>query len=204
MIFEIDLLSKSDLNNVHNHLKNAEYLQYKNKYIVKKPSKVDEQINHLVLNCLNANEQVNCLSIKHVSSLNTLKYDVNMDYEWHVDEVMIYGIITDYSISCFLTDDYDGGELVINHDGNNVNYKLPAGKALIYPTGVLHKVNPVNSGKRIVVVGWMESLIRNSFIRDHLTNYTMLVSQLVKENNNETVLKLEQLRINLLREYANF
>jgi PKHD-type hydroxylase len=204
MIFEIDLLSKSDLNNVHNHLKNAEYLQYKNKYIVKKPSKVDEQINHLVLNCLNANEQVNCLSIKHVSSLNTLKYDVNMDYEWHVDEVMIYGIITDYSISCFLTDDYDGGELVINHDGNNVNYKLPAGKALIYPTGLLHKVNPVKSGKRIVVVGWMESLIRNSFIRDHLTNYTMLVSQLVKENNNETVLKLEQLRINLLREYANF
>ncbi len=204
MIFEIDLLSKSDLDNVHHHLKNAEYLQYKNKYIVKKPSNVDEQINRIVLNSLNVNEQVNCLSVKHVSSLNTLKYDVGMDYEWHVDEVTIYGIITDYSISCFLTDDYDGGELVINHNGNDVNYKLPAGKALIYPTGLLHKVNPVKSGERIVVVGWMESLIRNSFIRDHLTNYTMLVSQLVKENNNETVLKLEQLRINLLREYANF
>lgn len=204
MIFEIDLLSKSDLDNVRHYLKNAEYLQYKNKYIVKKPSKVDEQINHLVLNCLNTNHQVNCLSIKHVSSLNTLKYEEGMDYEWHVDEVTIYGIITDYSITCFLTDDYDGGELVINHNGNDVNYKLPAGKALIYPTGLLHKVNPVKSGERIVVVGWMESLLRNSFIREHLTNYTMLVSELVKQNNNETVLKLEQLRINLLREYANF
>ena len=204
MIFEIDLLSKKHLDNVHHHLKNAEYIEYKNKYIIKKPSTVDEQINYLVLNCLNANHQVNCLSIKHVSSLNTLKYDKGMDYELHVDEVQIYGIITDYSFTCFLTDDYDGGELVINYNGNEVNYKLSAGKALIYPTGLLHKVNPIKSGERIVVVGWMESLIRNSFIRDHLTSYTMLVSQLAEENNNETVLKLEQLRINLLREYANF
>jgi PKHD-type hydroxylase len=79
-------------------------------------------------------------------------------------------IRVDVSITVFLNhpSDYDGGELVIHSPGGFVNYKLPKGDAIIYPTTRLHGVNQVVSGKRIAAVTWMQCAVKNAEQRELL------------------------------------
>jgi len=136
---------------------------------------------------------------------------MGMKYDYHIDTHPIGGVNAHYSMTCFLTNpsEYSGGELVLKVGNTEIEYKLPAGKAVIYSTGIKHKVNEVTDGDRKVFVCWMESAIQNSFIRDHLIDYSNLVSNLKIgddkiENGYEVLENLEQLRINLVREYGSF
>lgn len=128
-------------------------------------------------------------------------------YDWHVDEIEINGVLTHYSMTVFLNDpdDYEGGELIIVRDNKEESYKLRAGKALIYSTGLLHKVNPVKNGIRAVSIMWLESLIRDEFIRNCVFNLGKINKELLDDNvDNTKVLSIEQLRINMIRHYGNF
>lgn len=61
-----------------------------------------------------------------------------------------------FSTSIFLNepDDYDGGELCLDLNGDIKQVKLPAGSSVTYRTGIPHCVNPVTSGHRDVAVFW--------------------------------------------------
>jgi PKHD-type hydroxylase len=46
--------------------------------------------------------------------------------------------------------------------------KLPARSMVCYPTGQLHRVMPVTRGERLVVVGWIQSYVRDGAAREVL------------------------------------
>jgi len=45
---------------------------------------------------------------------------------------------------------------------------LEAGAMIVYPSTSLHRVDPVTSGTRLVVVGWIQSLVRDASEREIL------------------------------------
>ena len=52
--------------------------------------------------------------------------------------------------------------------GGEQAYKLDAGSMILYPSGALHRVEPVTSGARLAAVGWAQSLIRDAGKREIL------------------------------------
>jgi len=96
-----------------------------------------------------------------------VKYTPGMAYGAHVDNPMMAAetggpaLRTDVSVTVFLNapEDYDGGELQIKGDMGDAKIKLPAGDAVVYPTGAIHQVLPVTKGERRVAVSWMQSMI---------------------------------------------
>ena len=88
-------------------------------------------------------------------------------YDPHVDHSRMGIVRTDYSVTIFVNDpeDYDGGELCIDIGSEELKYKLKAGQALVYPTGLKHRVNKVTRGQRDVCVFWIKSAILDETIR---------------------------------------
>lgn len=134
-----------------------------------------------------------------------LWYKEGMKYDYHIDNYPIAGVNADLSMTLFLSepDEYDGGELVVKIGDIETLHKPKAGTAIIYNTGLWHKVNPITKGDRKVVVGWIESKIRNSFMRDHVINYGLTIEAMSDSISFEHLYKLEQFRINLIREYGS-
>ncbi len=83
-------------------------------------------------------------------------------YGRHVDTAFMASGRSDLSFTLFLSDpdSYAGGELVLETDSVERRVKLPAGTVFVYPSTLLHRVEPVQRGERLVGVGWIESRIR--------------------------------------------
>lgn len=95
-----------------------------------------------------------------------------------------------FSTTLFLDDPntYEGGELCLYLNGEVKKIKLPAGHAITYDTGILHKVNVVTKGERNVIVFWSKSRINDRFLVElygDVINLKSLVDKLVIENKIE-------------------
>jgi hypothetical protein len=161
MIFEIDLLNDEQLEYINDSF---QYLTFKNGRISNPGStKVCETVfdgpGSLELNdychdvIINSNIPV---QVSRISQIYFVKYNIGGQYEDHYDHNPCGGVRPDYSMTCFLSDDYDGGELVITIEKEERSIKLKRGKAVIYPGNLIHRVNKVISGRRDVFVCWME------------------------------------------------
>ncbi len=77
---------------------------------------------------------------------------------------------SDLSFTLALSDPstYTGGELVLESPDGEEVVRLPAGHAIVYPSTLLHRVEPVDSGVRLVAVGWIQSRVRSSEQRELL------------------------------------
>lgn len=73
----------------------------------------------------------------------------------------------DFSTTVFLShpETYEGGELCLNTLNGPLRFKLPAGHAITYKTGIPHQVNPVIEGVRYVGVFWTKSMFTEPRIR---------------------------------------
>lgn len=133
---------------------------------------------------------------------NFLRYKEGMHYAWHNDMWILDGMKTDYSVTCFLSspDDYDGGELVIEVGGKELEYKLKPGQAVIYQTGLPHYVKKVTKGERRVITWWFCSMIDNGKNREIIMEFSKLLAQL--EPDHPLKHKFETIRHNLIRENA--
>jgi PKHD-type hydroxylase len=102
---------------------------------------------------------------KRSTALMFNRFDEGMYYDDHVDNPThtLGAQVTraDLSLTLFLSppESYDGGELVLDTDGTATAIKLPAGHAIVYQTGVIHRVNTVTRGTRLAIVTWLESSI---------------------------------------------
>jgi PKHD-type hydroxylase len=134
-----------------------------------------------------------------------LKYEPGMHYDYHFDMYVMDGIKSDYSVTCFLNspDEYEGGELIIKVGGKELEYKLKPGQAVVYPTGLEHKVNKIVSGSRKAVVFWMESLIYDSRVRSIITEFSELLYE-NKEILGQKIYEFENIKFKLIREYGIF
>ena len=82
-------------------------------------------------------------------------------YDWHTDCCEcrhLPGFVRKLSVSLLLSspDEYEGGELQIKYPGHQGidTLKPELGQAIIFPSQALHRVKPLESGKRISLVGW--------------------------------------------------
>lgn len=208
MIFEIDLLDDDQIEYIITRLNDNSYVNGS----VSNPSSVKNNLIHSTNSQYNSlhkychsivnNKLYSLYLLKKISQIYFLRYEVGMKYGYHLDENPIAGVNAHYSMTCFLNDskDYSGGELVLKIGNREIEYKLEAGKALLYPSGIWHKVNEVTDGKRDVFVCWLETVIKNSFMRNHLIEYGNFINSL---EDDDTVEKLEYFRMNLMREYGD-
>lgn len=98
------------------------------------------------------------------------RYTVGDEYKPHTDapfmEVEGGKIRTDLSLTIWLNDDYEGGELVI--DG--MPHKGKPGQAVLYSGSTIHGVNPVTRGERICLITWIQSEFRDNEVREVIQN----------------------------------
>ena len=95
---------------------------------------------------------------------------------------------------------------MLDSDVQPERYKLPAGDAVIYPTFVLHRVNPVVKGERYVAVTWIQSMVRSPQHRQVLLDIARVLDYFIK-NTNEGIqhpeaIKLDKVYKNLVRMWA--
>lgn len=111
---------------------------------------------------------------RQMHSLRLSRYGVGMRYGKHVDAaLMVDGGVharADLSFTLFLSDpsSYQGGELCLESGSGDTCFKLPARHLLCYPTGQLHEVREVTEGERLVVIGWVQSYVRDTTQRETL------------------------------------
>jgi len=136
------------------------------------------------------------------------RYTPGMRYGSHVDDPVMGSpdhYRTDVSITVFLNqpDEYEGGELVISTAYGEISHKLPAGDAVLYPSGSLHHVAEVTRGERLVAVTWAQSMVRDPAQRELLWNLGQARDALIeREPESETTQRVSTSYINLLRMWA--
>ena len=113
---------------------------------------------------------------------------------------------TDYTVGIFLTDDYEGGELVLEYP-SGLTEKMDGGKGTLvcYNCGVLHRVEPVTKGERIMGIGWIESKFKNQNEREIVTSVETLYESLKEEKGLDHQHTQEAISIyhNLCRRWQN-
>lgn len=100
-------------------------------------------------------------------------YQAGMYYGSHTDNAIMGGekpIRSDVSFTLFLNSpsSYKGGELVIDTSLGEQAFKLEAGSAIVYPSTTLHRVETVETGKRLAAVSWVQSFVREPSEREIL------------------------------------
>jgi PKHD-type hydroxylase len=145
---------------------------------------------------------------RRLASILVSRYQPGMGYGLHVDAPIMgepNHVRSDLSFTLFLSepDSYDGGELAIETGGGETAFKLPARSAVCYPTGRLHRVRPIERGERIAIVGWVQSLVRDSAIREMLFDLSAAREQLVGLDGATRAFELvNKTYFNLLRRHA--
>jgi PKHD-type hydroxylase len=145
---------------------------------------------------------------KAIHSILFSRYDRGMSYGRHCDNAFMgkeQFLRSDVSFSVFLNSpqEYEGGELVVEKDGNEHTYKLDAGSAIVYPASTLHEVTEVTSGFRLVAVGWVQSLVRDPNDREILFDLdTVRRSIYAKEGKTVEFDLLAKTYANLLRKWG--
>ena len=131
----------------------------------------------------------------------------NGGYGNHVDNALMGSMRTDLSFTLFLSDPstYDGGELVIDFPGAEHTAKPAAGDLVLYPSGAIHRVNPVTRGTRLAAIGWIESHVRSADAREILFDLDNTRISLGKslDAGAPELLTLDKITSNLLRRWAD-
>ena len=112
---------------------------------------------------------------------------------------------TDLSATFFFagSDEYEGGELIIEDTYGAKSVKLPAGHMILYPGTSLHRVTPVTRGTRICSFFWIQSMIRDDAQRSLLFEMDVAIQRLGSDNaTHPSVISLTGVYHNLLRQRA--
>ena len=141
---------------------------------------------------------------RQIHSLLFSRSGVGEGYGRHVDNAWMAGGRSDLSFTLALTDPdgYQGGALVLESPSGEEAFRLPAGHALVYPSTLLHRVEPVTSGERLVAVGWIESRIRHGDQRELLFELDTARRALFERSGKDEVFDLiSRSYTNLLRRW---
>tara|TARA_B100000902_G_C27284231_1_gene903536 strand:+ start:698 stop:1339 length:642 start_codon:yes stop_codon:yes gene_type:complete len=142
------------------------------------------------------------LCLTQMSRIHYSKFSIADHYGWHYDSVPILNMIPHYSMTCFLNDDYEGGELEMQIGDSIKAYKLSPGKAVFYPTKFKHRVTKVTSGTRKVFCSWLRSGINDTFLREQYMHIIKILEMVDPETQEELLSEITLLKSNVLREGA--
>ena len=119
------------------------------------PLQVHDYLNEALLPTIRhyASEH-GCIAYATGENWQILKYGQGHHFENHVDDNK--GMPRTFSISYYLNDDYQGGEIEFPRFGLKIKPK--ANQAILFPANYVynHKIYPVTEGTRYTVVNWFE------------------------------------------------
>lgn len=152
-----------------------------------------ERLGKMVLQAVQANPTVQTMALPARYSFPMFsKYTPGMYYDFHTDAAILNlghptALRTDLSCTIFLADpaSYQGGELTVKTASSTVQWKLPAGSAVLYRTSDLHRVETVSEGARIAAVLWMQSHVRDWSQRDIIIRLNTAYQSLVKQTGQK-------------------
>jgi len=146
---------------------------------------------------------------RQVHSLRLSRYRAGMRYGKHVDAPLMQdgplALRADLSFTLFLSDpkDYQGGELCLETGSGDARLKLPARHMVVYPTGQLHEVREVTAGQRVVVLGWIQSFVREHAAREMLWDLSVAMELVhAAEGKSRVYDLLMKSHANLVRRWA--
>jgi PKHD-type hydroxylase len=133
------------------------------------------------------------------------RYTPDMRYGAHADAAFLQlgdmPLRSDLSCTIFLNDpkSYEGGALRVRLGTRDLRFKGEAGSAIVYPSDLLHEVEPVTKGERLVAITFIQSRIADRARRETLyeLNEVAALEGLAMAPENFTRLQLVQ--ANLLR-----
>jgi PKHD-type hydroxylase len=156
-------------------------------------SKAHPEIIKIITQALSHNLEfvINAMPEK-ITPIIISRYDVGQTYGIHSDNAVVNGVRTDVSFTLFLEDPttYEGGELAIDSGYGETHFKLNAGDAVVYPTGVLHRVIPIRKGVRTVAIGWVQSKIRDPKQRECIADLEWIRKKYLSEHSPDRVTDL--------------
>lgn len=218
MIFKIpDILAPEELKYITSSLAEAEFVDGKltagwHAKLVKhnqqlKYGEFQQELKELIKKALNRNALFQmAVRPKIIHSILFSRYDPGMSYGRHTDNALMGSFArSDVSFTLFLNSPatYEGGELVIEGADDEKAYKLEAGEMIVYPSTSLHRVDPVIKGTRLVVVGWVQSLVRDASEREILFELdTVRHAMFAKDGKTLEFDLIAKSVANLLRKWA--
>ena len=143
----------------------------KNNLQLNRNSDVSKKLAQFVNKKILSSQLIKSFSLpKRIHGIMFTKSSKNMHYGRHIDNPYMSSGRSDLSFTLSLTnkDFYKGGELIIETMNSQEKFKLNSGQIIIYPSSYLHAVSEVNSGNRLVCVGWIESYVRSIEEREYL------------------------------------
>jgi predicted 2-oxoglutarate/Fe(II)-dependent dioxygenase YbiX len=106
---------------------------------------------------LAANAETWKFDVTHANQCDYLKYDIDGHYHAHVD-IFINpnsAVCRKLTILVFLNDDFEGGKLFLQNGHKKIYPPQKAGTCLVFPSFILHGVEPVIKGVRRSIVTWL-------------------------------------------------
>lgn len=169
-----------------------------------------KEVHRQVMGVLNRSEAFNnvALPLRIMPPLLS-RYAPGMTYGDHIDRPVMLGpaaVRTDLAMTLFLSepDSYEGGELVISSDAGAQRVKLAAGSVVLYPASTIHRVEPVQSGVRLVVVTWIQSMVRDPAQRLLLAELAQLRRRMEAAGMDAAeLLRMQKVRGQLTRMWAD-
>ena len=137
------------------------------------------------------------------------RYQPGMHYGAHSDAAFIQlpggSLRSDLSCTIFLNDpeSYDGGALHIELGDAEMQFKLPPGYAIVYPSDTLHQVDPVTKGERLVAITFIQSRIQDPFRRNLLFNLNEVAALEGLQMKQENFARMQLIQNQLLRYWGD-
>lgn len=170
---------------------------------LERSSVLHDELASEVLQALQADVLLQAAALPlRIHSLRFSRCGPGEGYGRHLDDAYMAAGRSDLSFTVFLSppDHYSGGELVLEGPAGEERCKLAAGAAVVYPSTLLHRVEPVGEGERLVAVGWIESRIRSAEQRELLFELdTARRSLFAKNGKSEEFDLISRSYSNLLR-----
>jgi PKHD-type hydroxylase len=185
------------ITNPHNKAKDNEQLHEPATY------QKSAQILHTAL--MRSEEFVNFAFPVSMAPPLITRYQPGMRYGAHTDVAFIKlpggTLRSDLSCTIFLSEpeSYEGGALRIELGDAEIQFKLPAGFAIIYPSDTLHHVEAVTNGERLVAITFIQSRVPDPFRRNLLYNLNEVAALEGLNMQPENFTRLQLIQNQLLR-----
>jgi len=132
-------------------------------------------------------------------------YNTNDFYDYHVDSFQSSDskMLYNYGFTISLSDDYEGGDFVLQTEAGEIAYNIGKGQIVIFPIIYPHKVTPIISGRRQNIIGWFESNItyEQSFVLKNLEEIATINLDLLQSNTEQVLFKELLIKTALVQNY---
>ena len=172
----------------------------KNNLQLDRNSDISQKYTNYIMKRMLSNPLIKSFSLaKKIHGIMFTRSSKGMKYGRHIDNAFMSTGRADLSFTVFLNkkSEYEGGELVVEDINSENKFKFNEGDIIIYPSTYLHSVKEVESGERIVCVGWIESYIKSIEEREYLFDIDAGAKSLLAKHGRSDELDL------IFKSYSN-